>query len=229
MIEQGKSIQEINMKTRGHRTPLRRAAWRGFTEVVKILLKMIDSPEVIDTVDLIQGRSALHCASIHGHAAVVAQLLEKGADTKLKDGPLNPETKTHEGKTPLQLCHQEWAIRGIKKYEDTIALLIDADPAAAAQDSILIATAAINGSRRILEQLHKVNADLDQTDKYGWTPLLLARRFRHVEAEEYLGIQTKPTRWELEGVQMTVTEDGCGLEHAGECKFAYKPDYSASD
>ncbi|KAH7400088.1 hypothetical protein BKA64DRAFT_707768 [Cadophora sp. MPI-SDFR-AT-0126] len=220
MIEQGKSIQEINMKTRGHRTPLRRAAWRGFSEAVKILLRIIDSPEAINTVDLIQGRSALHCASIHGHAAVVAQLLEKGADTTLKDGPLNSETKVHEGKTPLQLCHQEWAIRGVKKFEDTIALLIDADPLAAARDSLLIATAAINGSRRILEQLHKAKADLDQTDKYGWTPLLLARRFGHAEAEEFLGIQTKPTRWELEGVQMTVTEDGCGIEHAGDYRIS---------
>lgn len=45
------------------------------------------------------------------------------------------------------------------------------------------------------------------------------RQFKHAEAEEFLGIQTKPTRWEMEGVEMTVTEDGCGLEHGSDCKF----------
>ncbi|KAH6690215.1 hypothetical protein BKA61DRAFT_286666 [Leptodontidium sp. MPI-SDFR-AT-0119] len=220
MIEQGKTIEEINLKTNGQRTPLRRAAWRGFTETVKILLERIESPEEVNTVDLLKGRSALHCAAFHGHAEVVSQLLKKGADTTLKDGPLNPETKLHDGKTALCLCHEEWAIQGTKEFEDTVSLLIEADPAAAAQDSLLIATAAINGSKRILEQLHRAQADLDQIDKYGWTPLLLARQFKNAEAEEFLGIQTKPTCWEMEGVETTVTENGCGLEHAGEYRIS---------
>lgn len=172
MVEQGKSIEEINMKTTGERTSLRRAAWRGFNETVKILLERIESPEEVNTVDLLRGRSALHRAAFHGHADEVAQLLKKGADTTLKDGPLKAETKVHDGKTALCLCHGEWAIQGTKEFEDTISLLIEADPAAAAQDALLLATAAINGSKRILDQLHKAKADLDQTE-YGWTALLL--------------------------------------------------------
>ncbi len=101
-----------------------------------------------------------------------------------------------------------------------MALLIDHDPAAAAKDALLIATAAVNGSKKILAQLHKIHADLDQIDKYGWTPLLLARQFKHVEAEDFLSMQTKPTCWEMEGVEMKVSDDSCGLEHIGGCKFA---------
>jgi ankyrin repeat protein len=210
MLEEGKTIQEINMKTKRNRTPLRQASSKGFTEIVETLLDKIDNPELVNTVDTRKSRSALHCASFRAKSAVVALLLKKGADSDLKD---------KDGKTALQLCHEEWAIQGTSLFEDTLSLLIDHDPATAAKDSLLTATAAVNGSKKILEKLAASKADLDQIDRYGWTPLLLARQFRHSEAEAFLGRMTQPTKWDTSTVDenvVTVFDEGLGLEHNGE-------------
>lgn len=206
MLEDGTSIENINAKTKRERTPLRQAAAKGFVEIVKLLLDKIDDVAVIDAVDTRKGRNALHCASFRGKHQVVSLLLAKGANVALQD---------KEGKTALQLCHEGWAIQESKDFEDTIALLISHDPTAAAQDSLLIATAAVNGSKRILEMLHSAKADLDKIDKYGWTPLLLARQYKHLDAEEFLSRQTKPTCWECKVPVVVVSEEGCKLEHQG--------------
>jgi len=156
MIEQGLSIEDINKKTLRGRTPLRQAASKGFTEVVQTLLDKIDSLDIVNAVDSRKGRNALHCAAYRGKCAVVAALLKKGADSTIKD--------TND-KTALQICHEEWAIQETQDFEDTVSLLIKHDPAAAAKDSLLMTTAAVIGSRRILEELHKAEADLDKIDR----------------------------------------------------------------
>lgn len=210
MVEEGKTIQEINVKTKRDRTPLRQASSKGFTDIVEILLGKIDDPQSVNLVDTRKGRSALHCASLRARSAVVALLLKNGADHTLKD---------KDGKTALQLCHEEWAVQGTNLFEDTLSVLIDHDSASAAQDSSLIATAAVNGSKRLLEKLASAKADLDQIDRYGWTPLLLAKQFRHSEAEEFLGNMTKPTKWEtstVDEVLVVVGDDGVALEHKGD-------------
>lgn len=206
MTADGTSIENINTKTKRGRTPLRQAAAKGFIEIIKLLLEKIDDPTIIDAADTRKGRSALHCASFRGKHQVVSLLLEKGANIALQD---------KEGKTALQLCHEEWAIQESKEFEDTVALLISHDPAAAAQDSLLIATAAVNGSKRILEMLHSAKADLDKIDKYGWTPLLLAKQYKHLDAEEFLSRQTKPTSWECKVPVVVASEEGRKLEHPG--------------
>jgi len=202
------------MKTKRNRTPLRQASSKGFTGIVEILLDKIDSPEVVNEVDTRKERSPLHCASFRSKSDIVALLLKKGADSTLKD---------KNGKTALQLCHEEWAIQANNSFEDTILILIDHDPTAAAQDSVLAATAAINGSKKILEKLASAKADLDKIDRYGWTPLLLAKQFKHSEAEEFLGRMTKPTAWETSTVDVnvvTVYDEGVGLEHTGEARLS---------
>jgi ankyrin repeat protein len=207
MIEQGATIEQINAPTKRNRTPLRQASSKGFLDIVQILLDKIDSPAVVNAVDTRKGRSALHCAAFRGKDKVVEALLEKGAKSTLKDGV------DGQGKTALQLCHEEWAIQGNKYFEDTISLLIDNDPVAAAQDSLLLATAAVNGSKRILEMLHKAEADLDKIDQYGWTPLLLARQFQHTEAVEFLSRQTMPTKWDSKIEKIGLTEDATGIQY----------------
>lgn len=214
MLEQNISIEHINVKSKSNRTPLRQAASKGFIEIVQILLDKIEDLDVVNAVDtlpgtLLKGRNALHCAAFRGKASVVAALLKKGADSTIKD------KYGGKSKTALQLCHEEWAIQGTQDFEDTIAVLIEHDEPAAAQDSLLLTTAALNGSKRILEMLHKAQADLDKIDQYGWTPLLLARQYKHVDAEEFLSRQTMPTRWEVEGGVVKVGEDGCRLDHPG--------------
>jgi ankyrin repeat protein len=156
MIEQGLSIKDINKKTLRGRTPLRQAASKGFTKVVQTLLDKIDDLSILNAVDSRKGRSALHCAAYRGKCAVVAALLKKGADSTIKDV---------DNKTALQICHEEWAIQETQDFEDTVSLFIKHDPVAAAKDSLLMSTAAVIGSRRILEELHKAEADLDKIDR----------------------------------------------------------------
>jgi ankyrin repeat protein len=208
MIGSGTTIDQINTATKKGRTILRQASFNGFAEIVKMILDKIDSPAVINAVDDRKGRSALHCAAFRGKSEVVELLLNKGADTSIKDGV--------DGKTALQLCHDQWVFQGTKDFETTIAFLIDKDPIAAAQDSRLASTAAINGSRAILEKLHKAHVDLSQLDQYGWSPLLLAKQFQHADAEEFLSRQAKPSEWNNDLNIHKVTEDGRRVEHAGE-------------
>jgi ankyrin repeat protein len=156
MVEQGLGIEDINKKTIRGRTPLRQAASKGFTELVQTLLDKIDSLDVVNAVDSRKGRNALHCAAHRGKSAVVAALLKKGADATIKDA---------NDKTALQICHEEWAIQETQDFEDTVSVLIAHDPSAAAKDSLLMTTAAVIGSRRILEELHKAEADLDKIDR----------------------------------------------------------------
>lgn len=206
MIEQGKPIQEINKKTKTGRTPLRQASAKGFTGIVEVLLNKIDDLQVVSAVDTRKGRNALHCASFRAKKEGMELLLKKGSDPTLKD---------IDGKTALQLCHGEWAVQGSNTFEDAISLLIDHDPVSAAHDSVLAATAAVNGSKRILEKLVSAKADLDTIDRYGWTPLLLARQFQHKEAEEFLSAMTQPTKWDVTGFEddkIAAWEEGVGLE-----------------
>lgn len=102
--------------------------------------------------DTIKGR---HCASLRSKAPVVAAPLSKGADATTRAGISSSTSKYYAGKTTIQLCHESWAAQGTKDFDNTLALLLDHDHATAAQDSLLIATAAANGSITILQQLHQ--------------------------------------------------------------------------
>lgn len=216
IMESGAGIGEINMVTKRGRTPLRQASANGFQQVVEMILGMTDAPKIINTVDKRKGRSALHCAAFRGRVKIVKALLEKGADYTIQDGVEG------KGKTALQLCHEQWAFQGTSNFEETLSLLMDHDTAAAAKDSRLAATAAINGSKAILEKLHKAQVDLDKMDEYGWTPFLLAKQFQHSDAVEYLARQTKPTKWIIdkdtqeETYTQITTDCGRRLEHSSD-------------
>lgn len=209
-------LDEINMSTKRSRTPLREAAAHGFVKVVQKILNMIDPTDTttINKADTKKGRNALHCAAIRGRADIVGLLLHHGADPTLKDGL---EAK---GKTALELCYGQWEKMGSKKYETTLSILIDHDSTAAAKGKDLLITAAINGSKLILERLLDAKADLNEPDQYGWTPLLLAQQFQHTDVVNFLSrrvaqIGMKPTRWnytyDFEWIH--ISDDGRSLKH----------------
>ena len=207
LIEKGVGASEINITTKRGRTSLRQAAAKGFLSVVKSLLDLGLTPEMINAVDTVKGRNALHYAAFNGQIEVLKVLLEKGADASIKD---------KDGKSVINLCAEQWAFRGSKTFEDVASILIDLDPETARQDPQLLSSAAANGSKLILEKLHKAKADLTRPDRYGWTPLLLAKRFQQKDATDFLDRQigstnARPTKFETSSKDLIISEDSLTL------------------
>ena len=87
-------------------------------------------------------------------------------------------------------------------YPLILSALITASPSTATSDPDLVAACAAAGSVPLLTQLWQANPDLDFTrpDRFGWTPLALARQFARRDAEAFLTRQAVwrgllPRRW----------------------------------
>jgi ankyrin repeat protein len=83
---------DINTANATGQTPLHLAAASGNVETVRMLL---DEGAELDLPDTVEGFSALHVATMHGHADVVDLLVRYGAD---------PEARTRRQQTPLHLA-----------------------------------------------------------------------------------------------------------------------------
>ncbi|KAI0533785.1 ankyrin repeat-containing domain protein [Xylaria digitata] len=121
----------------------------------------------------------LHRASWNGHNECVRALLQEGADVKIP-------VKDQEGRTALVLAYEKWDLGHQSAYEDPIFQLIEKDPLAAKGDTELLSLCAAHGSLRIIRQLQEIGTDFNPRDRYGWTPLELARQFRRAEVEQIL-------------------------------------------
>lgn len=221
-IKRGALFSEINVCSKSGRTPLREAAGRGFVQVVTAILKQMgpEDREWINKRDERRGRSPLHSAATHGRAEVIVVLLRHGADPNIRDGKIN------EGKTCLELCLDQWANTGSKRYEDAIALLIDACAEEVKRSKLLLTTAAIQGSTLILVKLANMGLDLNQPDAYGWTPRQLASQFGHDEAMEFISTTLaskalRPAEWLLpeDSKYTTLQDDGRRVVHQSVFRF----------
>ncbi|KAI9661799.1 MAG: hypothetical protein M1821_009038 [Bathelium mastoideum] len=227
-IDRGASFEDINPSTTRGRTPLREAAGRGFVKVVtSILDKMTPgNRDCINRQDFRKGRSPLHSAAVHGRGEVVALLLGRGADPKLREGV------DGKGMTSLEVCLDRWASLGLQRYEGAIVHLIDAEREEAKANKLLLTTAAINGSVAVLEKLASIGANLDLPDPYGWTPAQLARQFGHPRAAEFiketLARQAiRPTRWVLEDEpkNIIISDDGLQVSYQDGPRFITVADH----
>jgi hypothetical protein len=110
---------------------------------------------------------------------------------------------------------------GETAFEEIVFVLIDADQEQVKLDSELPATAASNGSVRVLQKLHRIGADVNKADRYGWTPLALAKRLQYADVVRYLKHQTAwggtlPSAWvphtAIAGV-VEVNDNGLEIVH----------------
>ena len=190
------SIAEINVSSKRQRTPLRLAATHGFSEIVGELITMtatagLDVGAMLNLQDTKKGFTALNRAAWRGELDCVRLLLDHGAGATAKD---------KEGNTALTLATTQWKMSGEATFEQIVMLLIDKDQEQAKVDPELPATAASNGSVRVLEKLYRIGADVNRGDSFGWTPLLLAQRMHKTDVQRFLKQQTAwggtlPSAW----------------------------------
>lgn len=95
---------DINAKNAKNVTILHVAAWKGHLECVKVILQNKGDPNAVG----MGGSRPIHYAAKFGHNAVVAELLSYGA---------NYNQKTEKGKTPLDLCDNQYMTDFLKHIE----------------------------------------------------------------------------------------------------------------
>jgi hypothetical protein len=224
----GYAITKINSPSKRLRTPLRLAVTHGFSKVLQELIDLMEEAEVdiktiLDMQDTKWGSTALHRAAWRGETDCVRVLLKYGANGTLED---------FNRKTPLQLANEQWQSFGDGPFEDIVHCLADADVNTVKSDLDLAATAASNGSVRVLDKLYQLGADLSTADSYGWTPITLARRLGKSEAERFLKHQTAwggtlPSRWikhAAAGELIAVSEDGLEITHTSDERLCLTTD-----
>ncbi|KAL1841527.1 hypothetical protein VTJ49DRAFT_6956 [Mycothermus thermophilus] len=216
LIENNVPLAEINHPSRSGRTVLRQAAEHGFDTVVTKLLQLAaergDTASLgLNAQDTKKGMTALHRAAMNGHKTCVKLLIDAGADVSLTD---------NQSRTALALAYEQWSVATKNQaYEEILELLITAAPSGATSDADLVAICAANGSIKLLKLLGQLNAPLNRPDRYGWTPLNLAKHFNQTETVAFLKQQAAwsdrlPSRWLTRfpgttsaGAQSVVTTD----------------------
>lgn len=227
LVEKKVPVAAVNTLTKRRRCVLRHAADRGFDQIVERIISMAQEQDDLDSLsineaDTQKGMTALHRAALSGHTRCVELLLAENlkADATATD---------KDGKTPLVRAYEQWTLANDQEeYEKIISMLISKAPQVAISDAELIAHCAANGSEFLLRQLADLGADLKRQDRYGWTPLELARRFRRTVVEQYLTQQAAwadllPSQWARDE-RLKISEDGKRLEHLSGKRFCISTD-----
>ncbi|KAK0616712.1 hypothetical protein B0T14DRAFT_604938 [Immersiella caudata] len=205
------AISEINKPDSDDKTPLRQAARGGLFDVVEKIIEAAkdrdDMPGLnIDKQDTKKGMSALHCAARYGFLEVIDYLLKGGADIKLKDA---------KGRTALTHLLETWTLCHEPMIGERVSTLIDADPRGACENPEAAAVCALHGNIELLKKLRQHGADISRRDKYGWTPLELARKHGKKDAEAYLEKAAwsgaVPSRWTSNVSRVTLSKDGLSV------------------
>jgi ankyrin repeat protein len=205
--EQDTSI--FSMRTDTGKTPLTKAAARGHTEVVKMLLQKPDVAKEINEQDKKRLNTPLHVASMNGSKDIVELLLQHGASTTILD---------KRGNTPFNAACRRWA-QSSSNDAGALILLMDQEPLdSLLANTDLLNTAAMKGNIPVLAKLLDKGASLNQQDEHGWTPLQLASQYGHTDAVKLLSergavVGRRPTRWKCDLETVKISEDGKTVEY----------------
>lgn len=142
-------------------SPLHSAAELGRLQPLRLLLDYGVDPNLV-TRD--KKNTALHLAADGGHGECVSLLLSKGA---------NPDPRNCKGQTPLNLAARVQSVECVELLLSTGAC----DPNAVDNDTRSPLHSAVGKSLlafEVTEMLLMCKAEVNQKDKYGYTPLHIA-------------------------------------------------------
>ena len=165
ILEYGIDIDSIN---KNYSTPLYLASMDGNIELIHILLNLganIDSSHI----SYHRARRPLHIASEHGKLGAIKLLLERGAYIHYKD---------HLEMTPLLVA----AHHG---QSDAIKLLLERGASIHEKGVDDMTALHYASSPKVVEELLKNHMNINQTDKYGRTPLNTACNNNIISESEY--------------------------------------------
>jgi len=177
---------DVDAASRHGETPIRRLAWTGRFDAVRLLLEGGADPSPL-------GWSPLHRAVALGSPADLRTMLAAGADTEVRDG---------RGCTALLLA----ALGG---NEAAVETLLQAGAAPAATDSAgdgAVALAVEGGHPSMVRHLLERGFDADLTNAFGTSPIETAAQWGRADCAELLlaaGVDVASK----EGI-LSVPEDG---------------------
>ena len=164
----------VNINFRGNYgfAPLMVAAFNGYTETVKEMLKATDVN--VDLQDE-KGETSLMFAARNGHLEIVVKLIEAGANVNLQStyGETALMFAAHSGHRKIVA---ELIKGGTKAY-------VNLNNKAGETPLIL---AAMVGHTKVVQELIKVGADVNLKNDDGHSPFVLANHYGHTEVLQEL-------------------------------------------
>lgn len=201
-------IKRVDTNLSTSEMPLWVAAKLGRNSLVDSAIEAAktDSSIDLDAVDPTIGRTPLHYASSQGHASIVKNLLNAGADVNRRD---------QYGRTPIQLAamyghaaiarailaHQadvnvtdRWGKSPLDSAESgghykIAVLLLQSGAVPSSKDSHLhavLCAAAAYGYSEVVLKLIRAGAEPQKKDEYGMTPFQIAKQSGHDKTSQIL-------------------------------------------
>lgn len=142
-------------------TPLHYVAVSRTATAGQVLSLLVSKGADVNEGTLRDDDAALHLAAMIGYPAMIALLLEHGAD---------PNQHDSKGMTPLHFAAKNGETGSVQSLVEGGAIPDERGP----QDSTALHWAAIEGYEAVVRYLLDHGADPDPVDARGWTPLFLA-------------------------------------------------------
>ena len=185
---------EVNERGVNGETPLMFTARNGNLAALKLLLKRGAD---VNAKETLRGTTALMWAVEQKHADAVKLLIAHGADASVTSSPDSKGGTAYLAPSIEQRAQQEDFIRERRKLSAPGASVSASDAAAAAAAFGIVKNAKGGGLTALVlaaredclecaQTLVAARAGVNQTTRYGWTPLLTAVQNRHYKLAAFL-------------------------------------------